>query len=155
MISARSNRRGHGGMNSSIELRCATEAEVHRGGRGGQGATWRHEAAARHVASGRREATVDGAAVAADAVRRLRNPFFSLLSPRQGTERRRGGPFCCCSCFPAFQDVVPEQAPRDGLHEAMRILDLSVGFPSSLTCSACFFLICHSCRLSWFLVVAG
>ena len=61
------------------------------------------------------------AAVAAGAVRRLRNPFLPLIPKATNEADRRGGPFWCCSCSPVFQDVVLEQAPRDGPHEAVII----------------------------------
>jgi hypothetical protein len=70
---------------------------------------------------GGRGAKPGGAAVAAGAVRRLRNPFLPLIPKARNGAERRGGPFCCCSCFPASQDVVPEQAPRDGHHEVVRM----------------------------------
>jgi len=90
------------------------------------------------TASGHREGAADaarsraGAAVAAGAEHRRRNPFLPLIPNARNGAERRGGPFYCCSCFPAFQDVVPEQAPRDGPHEAVRILDplgVSSNFP--------------------------
>jgi hypothetical protein len=88
---------------------------------------------------GGRGAKPGGAAVAAGAVRRLRNPFLPLIPKARYGVDRRGGPFCCCSCLPAFQDVVLKQAPRDGPHEAVRIWTSRFVFQFSLTYSGCFF----------------